>query len=100
MQASVAHDQATATAREINATAQAADLRFNADRKAYATAGHAFVLEHYLGQLSQGLANARLLILDHRLGGSGNAPTIDLRTFTLPVDPASPRNPVPPGAAH
>ncbi|MOA69995.1 hypothetical protein D3C78_1985440 [compost metagenome] len=58
------------------------------------------MLEHYLGQLSQGLANARLLILDHRLGGSGNAPTIDLRTFTLPVDPASPRNPVPPGAAH
>ncbi|CAN7523913.1 protease modulator HflK [Pseudomonas brassicacearum] len=100
LQASVAHDQATATAREINATAQAADLRFNADRKAYATAGHAFVLEHYLSQLSQGLANARLLILDHRLGGSGNAPTIDLRTFTLPADPASPRNPVPPGAAH
>lgn len=100
LQASIAHDRASATAREINATAQAADLRFNADRKAYATAGHAFVLEHYLSQLSQGLGNAQLLILDHRLGGSSNAPTIDLRTFTLPADPASPRNPVPPGAAH
>lgn len=99
LQASVAHDQAQATAREINATAQAADLRFSAERKAYATAGHAFVLEQYLSQLSRGLGSSRLLILDHRLGG-GNAPTIDLRTFTLPADPASPRNLVQPGAAH
>ncbi|CAH0138299.1 hypothetical protein SRABI112_00382 [Pseudomonas mediterranea] len=100
LQASIAHDQAQATAREINATAQASDLRFSAERKAYTTAGHAFVLEQYLSQLSRGLANAKLLVLDHRLGGSGNAPTIDLRTFTLPADPASPRNLVQPGAAH
>lgn len=100
LQASIAHDQAQATAREINATAQASDLRFSAERKAYATAGHAFVLEQYLSQLSRGLGNAKLLILDHRLGGSGNAPTIDLRTFTLPADPASPRNLIQPGAAH
>jgi len=100
LQASIAHDQAQATAREINATAQASDLRFSAERTAYATAGHAFVLEQYLSQLSRGLGSAKLLILDHRLGGSGNAPTIDLRTFTLPADPASPRNLVQPGAAH
>ncbi|WP_145254252.1 SPFH domain-containing protein [Pseudomonas sp. SJZ131] len=100
LQASVARDQATATAREINATAQASDLRFSAERKAYASAGQAFVLEQYLSQLSQGLVNANLLILDHRLGGSSNAPTIDLRTFTLPADPASPRNPAQPGATH
>jgi regulator of protease activity HflC (stomatin/prohibitin superfamily) len=100
LQASIANDQAQATAREIDATARAADLQFSADRQAYATAGHAFVLEQYLSQLSQGLVNAKLLILDHRLGGSGNSPTIDLRTFTLPADPASPRNPVQPGAAH
>ncbi|WP_434570658.1 protease modulator HflK [Pseudomonas sp. Z3-8] len=100
LQASTANDQAQATAREINATAQAADLRFRAERQAYATAGHAFVLEQYLGQLSQGLGSASLLILDHRLGGNGSAPTIDLRTFTLPADPASPNQPVQPGAAH
>lgn len=100
LQASVARDQATASAREINATAQASDLRFSAERKAYASAGQAFVLEHYLSQLSQGLANAQLLILDHRLGGSSHAPTIDLRTFTLPADPASPRNTAQPGATH
>lgn len=99
LQASIARDQAAASAHEINATAQAADLKFAAERKAYTTAGQAFVLEQYLSQLTQGLANAKLLVLDHRLGGSSNAPTIDLRTFTLPADPA-PRNTAQPGAIH
>ena len=100
LQASMARDQATASAQEINATAKAADLKFAAEKKAYASAGQAFVLEQYLSQLSQGLANARLLVLDHRLGGSSNAPTIDLRTFTLPADPAPSRPSAQPGAAH
>ncbi|EJM74375.1 protease modulator HflK [Pseudomonas sp. GM55] len=100
LQASIAGDQATASAREINAGAEAADLKFNAEQKAYASAGQAFVLEQYFSQLSQGLANAKLLVLDHRLGGSSNAPTIDLRTFTLPVDPAPSRKTAQPGAAN
>ncbi|AWM89431.1 hypothetical protein DJ564_00745 [Pseudomonas sp. 31-12] len=100
LQASIARDQATASAHEINSTAQAADLKFSAEQKAYASAGQAFVLEQYFSRLTQGLANAKLLVLDHRLGGSGNAPTIDLRTFTLPADPASPRTSAQPGAAH
>ncbi|MHC8346915.1 protease modulator HflK [Pseudomonas sp. RT6P73] len=100
LQASIARDQATASAHEINSTAQAADLKFTAEQKAYASAGQAFVLEQYFSQLTQGLANAKLLVLDHRLGGSNNAPTIDLRTFTLPADPASPRNSAQPGAAN
>ncbi|EJM68264.1 membrane protease subunit, stomatin/prohibitin [Pseudomonas sp. GM50] len=100
LQASIVHDQATASAHEINSTAQAADLKFAAERKAYSDAGQAFVLEQYLSQLTQGLANAKLLVLDHRLGGSSNAPTIDLRTLTLPADPAPPRNTVQPGAIH
>ncbi|MNK99906.1 hypothetical protein D3C87_1203230 [compost metagenome] len=100
LQASVARDQATASAREINANAQAADLKFSAEQKAYASAGQAFVLEQYLGQLSQGLANARLLVLDHRLGGSSHAPTIDLRTFTLPADPVAPPKTAQSGAAN
>ena len=93
LQASTARDQAQATAHEVSAGAQAADLRFIAEQKAYQQAGQAFVLEQYLGQLSQGLAHAKLLILDHRLGASG-APTIDLRSFTLPADPAVPRKAV------
>lgn len=100
LQASLARDQASANARETSATAQAADLRFSAEQKAYASAGQAFVLEQYLGQLSQGLSKAKLLILDHRLGGSSNAPTIDLRTFSLPADPTPARTTAQPGVAH
>ncbi|MDT3310274.1 protease modulator HflK [Pseudomonas sp. rhizo66] len=100
LQASLARDQASANARETSATAQAADLKFSAEQKAYASAGQAFVLEQYLGQLGQGLSKARLLILDHRLGGSSNAPTIDLRTFTLPADPTPARTTAQPGVAH
>ncbi|MCV4273617.1 protease modulator HflK [Pseudomonas capsici] len=90
LNASVAHDQASANAREVLATAQGADLRFSAERHAYAKAGQAFLLEQYLTQLSHGLSNARLLVIDHRLGGN-SAPTIDLRTFTPPADPTVPR---------
>ncbi|KAA0950605.1 protease modulator HflK [Pseudomonas sp. ANT_H14] len=93
LQASIARDQAQATAHEVSAGAQAAGLRFRAEQKAYKEAGQAFVLEQYLSQLSQGLAQAKLLILDHRLGASG-APTIDLRSFTLPADPSLPRKTV------
>ncbi|MBD8096880.1 protease modulator HflK [Pseudomonas fluorescens] len=93
LQASTARDQAQATAGEVNAGAQAANLRFVAEQQAYAAAGRAFVLEQYLGQLSQGLAHAKLLILDHRLGAD-SAPTIDLRSFTLPADPSMPRKAV------
>ncbi|MFI8224113.1 protease modulator HflK [Pseudomonas sp. NPDC085632] len=100
LQASLARDQASANARETSATAQAADLKFTAEQKAYASAGQAFVLEQYLGQLGQGLSKAKLLVLDHRLGGSSNAPTIDLRTFTLPADPSPARNTAQPGVAH
>jgi regulator of protease activity HflC (stomatin/prohibitin superfamily) len=103
LQASVAHDQALATAREVNATAQAADLRFAAERKAYAAAGRAFVLEQYFAQLSQGLAGAKVLVLDHRLGGN-STPTIDLRSYTLPAtlptDTSPSRQPVQSGAAN
>lgn len=88
LHASMAHDQAAATSREVMATAQGADLRFSAEQQGYAKAGQAFLLEQYLGQLTQGLTHAKLLVLDHRLGGT-SAPTIDLRSFTLPVDPAA-----------
>ncbi|TMU82532.1 protease modulator HflK [Pseudomonas fluorescens] len=100
LQASLARDQASANARETSATAQAADLKFTAEQKAYASAGQAFVLEQYLGQLGQGLSKAKLLVLDHRLGSSSNAPTIDLRTFTLPADPTPARTIAQPGVAH
>ncbi|QXI28535.1 protease modulator HflK [Pseudomonas vanderleydeniana] len=96
LQASIVQDQAQASAHEVQATARAADLRFSAERQAYARAGQAFVLEQYLAQLSQGLGKARLLVLDHRLGAN-SAPTIDLRSFTPPADPMPARKAVQPG---
>jgi regulator of protease activity HflC (stomatin/prohibitin superfamily) len=98
LHASIAHDQAAANSRETMATAQGADLRFSAELQGYAKAGQAFLLEQYLSQLTQGLTHAKLLVLDHRLGGT-SAPTIDLRSFTLPVDPsASPKSAEQPSA--
>jgi regulator of protease activity HflC (stomatin/prohibitin superfamily) len=88
MRATSASDRATASARETKAAAEAVQLRFAAEREAYRTAGKAFVTELYLSQLSRGLADAQLVVLDHRIGG-GIAPTIDLRRFgnaTLPLE--------------
>jgi regulator of protease activity HflC (stomatin/prohibitin superfamily) len=98
LHASIAHDQAAANSRETMATAQGADLRFTAEQQGYAKAGQAFLLEQYLSQLTLGMTHAKLLVLDHRLGGT-SAPIIDLRSFTLPVDPsASPKSAEQPSA--
>jgi regulator of protease activity HflC (stomatin/prohibitin superfamily) len=87
LRAVIAASQADAGARETVATAEASQLRFAAERDAYATAGKAFLLEQYLAQLTQGLSNAQLVIIDHRLRSA--APTIDLRPFGAPVDASS-----------
>jgi regulator of protease activity HflC (stomatin/prohibitin superfamily) len=89
LQASMVRDQATAAAREARAGAEAAGRRFAAEQQAYHRAGQAFLLEQYFSRLGQGLANARVVILDHRLGG-GNTPTIDLRNYAPPIDSVAP----------
>jgi regulator of protease activity HflC (stomatin/prohibitin superfamily) len=81
MEASIGHDKASAAAREIEAGAEATQLRFAAEQDAYRSAGSAFLLERYLAGLSKGLAGAKLLIVDHRIG-TGAAPVVDLRAFT------------------
>jgi regulator of protease activity HflC (stomatin/prohibitin superfamily) len=85
--------QAQASARESEASAQVAQTLFEAERAGYAQAGYAFVFERYLTQLRQGLAQAQLLVLDHRLGGrdASGSPTLDLRSFLAPADPTPPR---------
>jgi regulator of protease activity HflC (stomatin/prohibitin superfamily) len=89
LQASMVRDQATAAAREARAGAAAAGLQFAAEQQAYRRAGQAFLLEQYFSRLGQGLANARAVILDHRLG-RGSAPTIDLRNYAPPTDSVAP----------
>ena len=86
MSASLAHNKAEANAREAKSNAEIANLRFSAEQKAYRSAGKAFLLEQYYSQLSKGLANGSMIILDHRIGGNVGA-TIDLRTFALPSEP-------------
>lgn len=83
-------DKATATAHETTAQARTAELRFGAERTAWQRAGQAFILEQYLGRLSQGLAGANSLIIDHRLAAD-QAPTLDLRGYAVPADPVSSR---------
>jgi len=82
-------DKATADAHETETKASTAALRFDAERTAWQHAGQAFILEQYLGRLSQGMDGASSLIIDHRLAAS-QAPTLDLRSYAVPVDPTQP----------
>ncbi|MBV4491420.1 protease modulator HflK [Pseudomonas oryzicola] len=82
-------DKATADAHETETAANTAALRFAAERTAWQHAGQAFLLEQYLERLSQGMAGASSLIIDHRLAAT-QAPTLDLRSFAVPVDPTQP----------
>jgi regulator of protease activity HflC (stomatin/prohibitin superfamily) len=75
-------DSATAAAREHTAGAEIARLGFDAEQESFRDAGQAFVRERYFTQLAQGLSKANLVIIDHRIGGAGAAPTIDLRNFS------------------
>ena len=79
--ASTVRDDATAIAREQLDVAEVARLGFDADRDSYRSAGGTFLRERYFSQLVQGLANSRLLIIDHRIA-PGSAPTIDLRSWS------------------
>jgi regulator of protease activity HflC (stomatin/prohibitin superfamily) len=88
LQANMKQAKASAAAREARAGAEVVRLRFAAERDAYRTAGKAFLLEQYLSQLAQGLANAKLVVLDHRISGE-HSPTIDLRTYGAAASGAS-----------
>ncbi|HTY49104.1 MAG TPA: SPFH domain-containing protein, partial [Steroidobacteraceae bacterium] len=69
---------AAASAAETLGAADAEAIRFAADRGAYATAGRAFLLERWDGNLERALGESTLTILDHRLS-SAQAPVLDLR---------------------
>jgi len=92
LNASVARDKATATAKEAVAASEAAKLRFQAEQSAFQEAGQAFLTEEYFNQLTRGLSHSKAFVLDHRIGG-GVAPTLDLRSMMLPVDPGTSAKP-------
>jgi len=86
LNASLQQDKATATATEGIAASEVAKLRFQAEQSAFQEAGQAFLTEEYFNQLTMGLSHSKALVLDHRIGGN-IAPTLDLRSMTVPVDP-------------
>jgi len=90
LDASLAADGAAAAAHENLALAQAADLRFGAERQAWQNAGQAFLTETYFSQLALALGKTPALILDHRIG-AGEPPTLDLRSFVAPLDAGAPK---------
>jgi regulator of protease activity HflC (stomatin/prohibitin superfamily) len=69
---------ATAQATEMRDAAAAQAYQFNIDQRAYASAGHAFLLERLYRNLSAALSGKRLTIMDHRLS-AGDGPIIDMR---------------------
>lgn len=79
VRALIARNEASATARQTIATAEVANRRFLAERDAYQQGGKTFLMEQYFAQLTQGLKNAQLLLVDHRLPNTDA--TIDLRNF-------------------
>ncbi|MDR0212257.1 MAG: protease modulator HflK [Pseudomonas putida] len=91
LNATAVTDKASASARETDAKARIAELRFGAERSAWQQAGQAFLLEQYLEHLGKGLGKASSLIIDHRLG-AGQAPTLDLRSYSFPLEPTAARS--------
>ena len=69
---------ANAKAAEIQRSANAAAYRFDADRRAFAAGGKAFLLDRYYNNLDGALSKIPVTILDHRLN-SADGPVLDLR---------------------
>jgi regulator of protease activity HflC (stomatin/prohibitin superfamily) len=89
LQATVLADRASALAREETSNATATQLRFDAERQAWQTAGQAFLNERYFTQLARGLSTTQTLILDHRIAPN-DLPTLDFRRFAPGTIPSAP----------
>jgi regulator of protease activity HflC (stomatin/prohibitin superfamily) len=76
----------TALAAETLHTANAVAYEFTADRRAYADAGHAFLLERSNRDIVAALIRTPLTILDHRLSAA-QAPVMDLRDLGVAAPP-------------
>lgn len=82
-----AHQLISAASAQAEETVRAANTdayQFNADRRAYAESGRAFLVERSNRDIVAALAQRPLTILDHRLS-SAQAPIIDLRTIGAPA---------------
>jgi regulator of protease activity HflC (stomatin/prohibitin superfamily) len=89
----------TAQATETRDTATAEAYRFNADRRAYATGGHSFVLERLYSNLLTALSGKPLTLMDHRLSES-EGPLIDMRPSAADQPASSAAGPAAPAPAQ
>jgi regulator of protease activity HflC (stomatin/prohibitin superfamily) len=90
-----AHQMTTASdakAAEIRRAADAAAYRFDADRRAYAAGGKAFLLERFYGNLDAALSKVPVTIIDRRLN-SADGPILDLREAAGSAGPPRPAAP-------
>ena len=79
MQANSTHNSSVATAAELVAQAKTDATLFDAERKAYASAGTSFLLERWLDNLNQDMdKTSSVVVVDHRLQVAV-VPTLDLR---------------------
>lgn len=69
---------ANGKAAEIQHAADAAAYSFNADRRAFAAGGKAFLLERFYGNVDAALSKVPITILDHRVNAA-DGPILDLR---------------------
>jgi regulator of protease activity HflC (stomatin/prohibitin superfamily) len=89
---------ADAKADEIRRAADAAAYRFDADRRAFAAGGKAFLLERYYGNLDAALSKVPVTVIDRRIN-SADGPILDLREAAGSVGSPKPAAalPLPPG---
>jgi regulator of protease activity HflC (stomatin/prohibitin superfamily) len=72
-------DSADASAAETLGAANAVAYKFDAERRAHADGGQAYLLERSFTNLEAALSGKLLILLDHRLG-SASGPIFDLRS--------------------
>jgi regulator of protease activity HflC (stomatin/prohibitin superfamily) len=73
-------NEGAAAAAERVAEAQSQSVLFAGDHQAYAQDGYPFLLERWLDDLTKGLADSRVVLIDHRLAPQ-SIPALDLRAL-------------------
>ena len=83
IEASDARNKAAWSAANLIAKAKVETTLFNADAQAWRSASKVLALERWLKVMGNGMSNAQLDIIDHRLRLL-DGPVLDMRSFTAP----------------
>jgi hypothetical protein len=83
IEASDARNKAAWSAANLIAKAKVETTLFNADAQSWRSASKVLALERWLKVMGNGMSNAQLDIIDHRLRLL-DGPVLDMRSFTAP----------------